>query len=983
MRRILSPSAASAAGLVLLLSGCSGESPTAPKTVPTPPTGNCNVVVTLPAGPIDTFGGTAVPIRATVTKGGQAVPDGTSVTFTTDFGFFLENSLPTVSKTTSGGAADVTPGSLNAGSANIRASFECASATVKINYLQTPSSGPFVSSIEPNQGSAKGGETVSIVGGRFGNDVASTLVSFGGVPASVKTVTNTQITVSTPSRTLANPSVPETVDVAVTVAGSTIVKAKAYTYVAIDPNKRIFVSSVSPSSGSPAGGEQVNVLGGNFGTSVATTRVTFCGLPATITSQTDAQIIVSTPKINGVPPAGQACDVAVTTDLGLVSQQSAVLPQAFTYRGGGGTGGCNTDPSLFLSSLSPNTGSPDGGTVINISGGGFPTQAASVRVDFGGNPAQIASVSPTQISVSTPRRSLANPDVPETVDVTVTDLGSPTVRCARLVGAFTYTTVALDPVIYSLSPKVGPNDASTRVTIFGNGFQFPLQVFMTGGGCGVQRIEGTILNPISLTNVVFGTPRAIGPYSCLSNSLVDVEVLNPSTGKKASCPGCFRYYGCPTVTGASPSLIPYDQTTLVTVSGNNFEEPVEATFQPTSPAGGAVRVNVTSVAAGSVIVQMPPLNQILQTGSGQTTCQNVVGTLTLTSTALTCQPVTTVLTYRVDPPSIASASPTNLNQDGSVFPAIGVPATITVLGTNFVDPVTVEITKGGASVATVNNAVVSSSGTLTFQAPALADSLMNRQNCLSGGAVIGSKMVPTSFGIRIRSQRTGCSAELPAILVYNPINGACTAGLSITTASLPNASVCQAYAATVIAGGGVPPYLFSQTGLPAGFTLNPASGAISSPGPQLTTGPVGGNVTANVTVTVTDNAATSVNQSFPLTILDPNGPFGVSGSTTGTLPGGVTPGTVGPYSASPSSTPAAFTPVTWSVVSINPSPGGFLLNDPSGIFMTPGTGTSSSISFPGGVTGGTVYTVVIQAVDTPSCGGPTHQDDYTITVTKP
>ncbi len=194
---------------------------------------------------------------------------------------------------------------------------------------------------------------------------------------------------------------------------------------------------------------------------------------------------------------------------------------------------------------------------------------------------------------------------------------------------------------------------------------------------------------------------------------------------------------------------------------------------------------MTSVAAGSVIVQMPPLNQILQTGSGLTNCQNVVGTLTLTSTALTCLPVTTTLTYRVDPPSITSASPTNLNQDGSPFPAIGAPATITVLGTNFVDPVTVEITKGGAGVATVNNAVVSNSGTLTFPAPALADSLMNRQNCHSGGAVIGSKMVPTSFGIRIRSQRTGCSAELPAILVYNPINGACTAGLAITTASLP------------------------------------------------------------------------------------------------------------------------------------------------------------------------------------------------------
>ncbi len=481
---------------------------------------------------------------------------------------------------------------------------------------------------------------------------------------------------------------------------------------------------------------------------------------------------------------------------------------------------------------------------------------------------------------------------------------------------------------------MGPNDATTRVTIFGTGFQFPLQVFMTGGGCGTQRIEGTILNPITLTNVVFGTPRAIGPYSCLSNSLVDVEVLNPTTGKKASCPACFRYYGCPTVTGISPSLIPYDQTTLVTVSGNNFEEPIEATYQPTSPSGGAVRVNVTSVAAGSVIVQMPPLNQILQSGGGQTNCQNVTGTLTLTSTALTCQPVTTTLTYRVDPPSITSASPTNLNQDGSLFPTLGAPATITVLGTNFTDPVTVEITKGGAAVATVNNAVVSNSGTLTFPAPALADSLMNRQNCNTGGAVIGSKMVPTSFGIRIRSQRTGCSAELPSILIYNPINQACTASLAITTTSLPNATLCVAYSATVVAGGGTLPYIFSQSGLPAGFSLNTSTGQISSPPPQLSNGPIGGNVFASVTITVQDNAAATVNQTFPLTILDPNGTFTVSGPATFATSGGTSP----PLTASHND--PGFAPINWVIDSQTRDDAG-PISDP--ITLTAATGGTTAL----------------------------------------
>ena len=48
--------------------------------------------------------GTEVVVRAAVTKGGAAVPDGTSVQFTTDLGVFAENGLPTVSKTTVSGS---------------------------------------------------------------------------------------------------------------------------------------------------------------------------------------------------------------------------------------------------------------------------------------------------------------------------------------------------------------------------------------------------------------------------------------------------------------------------------------------------------------------------------------------------------------------------------------------------------------------------------------------------------------------------------------------------------------------------------------------------------------------------------------------------------------------------------------------------------------------------------------------------------------
>jgi len=47
-----------------------------------------------------------------------------------------------------------------------------------------------------------------------------------------------------------------------------------------------------------------------------------------------------------------------------------------------------------------------------------------------------------------------------------TDLGLVSQQSAVLPNAFTFTPVVYQPVINSISPRVGPNDAATRVTIF-------------------------------------------------------------------------------------------------------------------------------------------------------------------------------------------------------------------------------------------------------------------------------------------------------------------------------------------------------------------------------------------------------------------------------------------------------------------------------------------------------------------------------------
>lgn len=971
MRRLLTPSLALIAGLALTLTGCSGDSPTSPSNDGGggPPSA-CNVTIGLNATSVTPLAGSAVIVRATAKKAGVAVPDGTSVLFTTDLGFFLETGLATVSKVVSGGFADVTLGSLDAGTAHVKASQDCGKGELSVEFGAPPSSGPFISSIEPYSGSCAGGEEVSISGGRFGADVATTRVTFGGAPAAIVTLSDNEIRVRTPSRTLANPQVPETVDVVVTInvgtAGIQTTTPRPFTYFCVDPSRRVSVTSVVPSAGKPEGGDTVVVNGVNFGGNVATTRVTFGGVAATIQSQGDNSITVLTPRhLLANPAVPETVDVGVTIDLGLVSQQSATLPRGFTYTAGG-TLPCGTKPGLFISSLSPSSGGAAGGTVVNVAGGGFGSSSATVRVEFAGQAAQVLSVVDTVISVSTPRFTLANPDVAQAVDVVVyTSIGEPTQACARAAGAYTYAPGVTDPVIYSLSPVVGPNDASTRVTLFGAGFQFPMQVFVSAGpAC---RIEAAVVS-IAPEQIVFLTPIASGGNVCLASQLVTIEAVNPATGKRATSPDSFKYYACPTATVATPSFGPYNQRTAVTINGSNFEEPVEATYSP--EGGSSFRLNVVSVSSGFIVVEMPAIDPRQLSGYG--TCTNVAGSISLRFPSLPvapCAPPADLpFTYRVPEVQIAVVSPTSLPQDGGG-------ATVTVTGANFEDPMTVEILKAGSVIATINNAAVSNSGALSFLAPAVPDSAFNQNPCIppGGSSVTGVQNVPTSFDVRVTNSRTGCAATQRNAVVYNPIDTTCRAPIVVTGAPNPTATLCSAYAGgTFTASGGTAPYNFSVTGLPNGVSFTPGAGSVTISGiPALAAAGAGSASTPySVTISVTDASAPTQtgSTSFTVVLNDPGGPFAIAGPSAQTLTAGAAADPTNAMTAGPNGFPA----ITWTAV-VSPTPAA------GAVSLTSASGTTSTLVAAAGTTPGS-YTVIVTATDN-ACGTFRHTATLNVSLT--
>ena len=87
-----------------------------------------------------------------------------------------------------------------------------------------------------------------------------------------------------------------------------------------------------------------------------------------------------------------------------------------------------------------------------------------------------------------------------------------------------------------------------------------------------------------------------------------------------------------------------------------------------------------------------------------------------------------------------------------------------------------------------------------------------------------------------------------------------SSALSVTWAAMPNGKVGVSYVSTPgSATGGTLPYAWSQTGLPAGLALDPASGTVSG---NPTTGG-----TFPVTINVTDASGASAQKSYNITIV--------------------------------------------------------------------------------------------------------------------
>jgi hypothetical protein len=412
---------------------------------------------------------------------------------------------------------------------------------------------PTVTSVSPTSGTTAGGTTITINGTNF---VSGATVRVGGTSATgVTFLSATQVRANTPAGTAGAKSVqvtnPDT---------QSATLASAFTHVAPAPT----VTSVSPTSGTTAGGTTITINGTNF-VSGATVRVGS-------TSATGVTFLSAT-QVRANTPAGSAgvTSVQVTNP----DTQSATLNSAFTY----------VAPAPTVTSVSPNTGTTLGGTTITINGTNF-VSGATVRV-AGTSATGVTFLSATQVRANTPAGTAGAASIQVT---------NPDTQSATLASAFTYVTpTAPAPSLTTVSPSTGPAAGGTLITLGGSNF-------VSGATVRVNGVLATGVTFVSAAQLRATTPAGSG--------LASVQVTNPDA-QVATLSNVFTYQSAaPTISSVSPASGPTTGGSVLTVIGTGFVNGATVRVGSTAAASvtfvSATEVRATTPAgsAGAVAVQL-------------------------------------------------------------------------------------------------------------------------------------------------------------------------------------------------------------------------------------------------------------------------------------------------------------------------------------------------------------------------------------------
>src|SRR5215469_7461738 len=356
------------------------------------------------------------------------------------------------------------------------------------------------------------------------------------------------------------------------------------------------------------------------------------------------------------------------------------------------------------------------------------------------------------------------------------------------------------------------------------------------------------------SNIVFAGTSAVRLSASVANDLLNAGVtwsLSPATGcGTLTASGSTAIYSPPAVLTANCSAA----VTATSVADNSSQ----ATIVFSVSESVAIKVSVTQSGSSSTIAAGSPPITLTASLQGDSTNAGVRWSLSPASGCGTL--VSSGLTATYTPPSESS-----LNANCMATPtAASVAETSSSASLAFtVNPVAIALSAGESTTPTA----AAQGSSLTLSASLVNDASGSATlNWSTGGSSCGTLANSTGLSATFVPPSSGsCTATVTASTSINPnitqvFNIKVNPSLAITTASLTGGSSGVSYSATLAANGGIPPYSWHATNLPAGLTLS-TSGVLSG-----TPTAAAGSYSPTFAVTDSDAQPRTVQQNLSIAI---------------------------------------------------------------------------------------------------------------------
>ncbi|WP_341882121.1 FG-GAP-like repeat-containing protein [Synechococcus sp. UW140] len=327
------------------------------------------------------------------------------------------------------------------------------------------------------------------------------------------------------------------------------------------------VTSVSPSTGSPAGGNSITITGTNL---AGATAVTIGGTAVNFTVVSSTSITTTTPAHT----AG-AVGIEVTTV--------------------GGTNSANTLYSYVPTVTQNLSNLANNATTLTITGTGFDPIAANNTVILSSGTGTVTSATATQLTVT-----FITAPIEEELRAEVFTNGISSGNQVEV------STIVLAPVIDSISPAAGPRAGGSTITIAGQNF-----INVTGVSIGgIAATNFTVVNGEKITATI--PPGIFGPADVL------VTTVNGTNSTTANTE--FNYTAGAFDAPAEPFAPAFPHAISINAPGSVVGTSASFTVTFNQPVTGVDAADFTLIRTGTVAG-----GTIQVTGSGATRTVTVTG----------------------------------------------------------------------------------------------------------------------------------------------------------------------------------------------------------------------------------------------------------------------------------------------------------------------------------------------------------------------